>query len=107
MKSFLAVAIFVGICQAVFVAPSHANNGGCAGAAQDIDISVGAAFNLGSPQTCVFNTDKDNGFNMLVCSGFDETGECAQLSDFNRVDIDGFFNWQIPFGFNSIQRNGN
>jgi hypothetical protein len=109
MKSLLySLALLVGISQAVHVAPQHAGNGGCAGAAQDIDIGNGVLINLSIPENCVFNTNKDPNFNMNVCTGTNLQGQCIELSSIpNRVEIDGFFNWQIPFNFLSMQRTGN
>ena len=106
--TILPLALFLGLSYAVNVAPQHAANGGCAGPAQDIPIGVGQTTTTnGVVEDCVFNTNKDKNFNMLVCSNPDLTGMCINLSALNRVEIDGFFNWQIPFGFLSMQRNGN
>jgi len=108
MKSILlSILGLASISQAVNIAPQHANNGGCAGPSQAYDISVGETIEINPPGNCVFNVSKDKGFNMIVCSGSGLSGQCIQLSSLNRVEIEGFFNWQIPFTFVSMNRNGN
>jgi len=86
---------FIGISQAVSVAPLHASNGGCAGPAIDIHIDASDIEKLASSETCVFNTNNDPNFNMIVRSKTDLDGNCIQLSRLNRIEIDGLLNSQF------------
>lgn len=92
--------------QAVVVCSGYNGiTGGCERPRTDFHISIYQTIN--TPDTnCIYNSDKDTGFNLVVCSGPDLSGECTNMDGLPRVDITGDFNWWTP-GPGSICRIGN
>ncbi|CAG8958061.1 hypothetical protein HYFRA_00000405 [Hymenoscyphus fraxineus] len=82
----------------------HINTGGCAAPCFKYSIAQNQRINV--PNTnCIYNSDTDAAFNLLVCSGPDLNGECVTLTSRQSTDITGDFNWIIP-GTGSILRIG-
>lgn len=76
--------------------------GACSGPCLHYDIDIDTR--VDTPGTnCIYNHDYDVGFNLLVCSGSDLTGDCYNLQELPKTDITGNFNWHTP-GTNSILR---
>lgn len=101
LLTFLATAKAVEVCSGF-----NSGTGGCVpGTCTNFDIAENEI--IETPGTnCIFNSNTDTDFNLMICGGPNLSGGCTQLSNQPRVTITGDFNWDTP-NTGSIQRNGN
>jgi hypothetical protein len=90
MLTIAADTMLAGLSHAVYVAPQNADKHGCAVQAQDLPIGVGDYHDFDTPMRCIFNTIRDPGFDMNVCSEHGGSGQCVLLSEQEVHTIDGY-----------------